>query len=345
MTITAARMDGLGQPEADDGLHATESAPDIDTVRSLIARYSNWGRWGAADELGTLNHIQPSDVVAASALVQSGRVFSLSIPVDENGPQSGGFGRFNPIHLMIRDGNAAATGTTVRDFYGGRDRWIRGTDDLLILPLQSGTQWDALGHIVFDGHIYNGYDATDVGSKGAIRNDIAKTRDRIVGRGVLLDIPRARGVAWLDPGEEIHAADLDAAAAAQGVDVGRGDIVLIRTGQMAQCRADGSWGSYAGGAAPGLALDTVGWIHDHDLAAVASDTWGLEVLPNETPDVFQPLHIILIVHLGLLVGEIFDLEALADDCASDGRYEFLFTAPPLPITGGVGSPVNPLAIK
>ena len=345
MTITAARIDGPGQPEADDGLPAIESAPDIDTVRSLIARYSNWGRWGPADELGTLNHILPSDVVAASALVRSGRVFSLSIPVDENGPQSGGFGRFNPIHLMIRDGNAAATGTTVRDFYGGRDRWIRGTDDLLILPLQSGTQWDALGHIVFDGHIYNGYDATDVGSKGAIRNDIAKTRDRIVGRGVLLDIPRARGVAWLEPGEEIHAADLDAAAAAQGVTVGRGDIVLIRTGQMAQCRADGAWGSYAGGAAPGLALDTVGWIHDHDLAAVASDTWGLEVLPNETPDVFQPLHIILIVHLGLLVGEIFDLEALADDCASDGRYEFLFTAPPLPITGGVGSPVNPLAIK
>jgi len=343
MTITAARATGSGPPGPDPT--TPETTPDIDTVRGLIERYSNWGRWGDADELGTLNHIRPSDVVAASSLVRSGRVFSLSIPVDENGPQSGGFGRFNPIHLMIRDGNAAATGTTVRDFYGGRDRWIRGTDDLLILPLQSGTQWDALGHIVFDGHIYNGYDATDVGSKGAIRNDIAKTRDRIVGRGVLLDIPRVRGVSWLEPGDQIHAADLDAAAAAEGVTVGRGDIVLVRTGQMAQCRDEGTWGAYAGGAAPGLALDTVAWIHDHDVAAVASDTWGLEVLPNETPDVFQPLHIILIVHLGLLVGEIFDLEALADDCASDGRYEFLFTAPPLVITGGVGSPVNPLAIK
>jgi kynurenine formamidase len=202
-----------------------------------------------------------------------------------------------------------------------------------------------LAHIVFDRHIYNGYDATDVGSKGAIRNDIAKTRDRIVGRGVLLDIPRSKGVPWLEPGEPIHAADLEAAATAQGVAVGRGDIVLIRTGQMAQCRADGGWGAYAGGAAPGLALDSVGWIHDHDIAAIAADTWGAEVLPNETPDVFQPLHIILIVHMGLLVGEIFDLEALAADCAEDGRYEFMFTAPPLPITGGVGSPVNPLAIK
>jgi|SoiMethySBSTD1v2_1073268.scaffolds.fasta_scaffold73034_4 kynurenine formamidase len=347
MTVIAPRVDGPGQPEADPGLPTPEPTPlpDIDTVRALAERYSNWGRWGPDDELGTLNHIQASDVVAASGLVRSGRVFSLAIPVDENGPQQGGFGRFNPIHLMIRDGNAAATGTTVRDFYGGRDRWIRGTDDLLILPLQSGTQWDALAHIVFDKRIYNGYDATDVGSKGAIRNDIAKTRDRIVGRGVLLDLPRIKGVPWLEPGEAIHAADLDAAAEAHGVTPGRGDIVLIRTGQMAQCRAEGSWGDYAGGAAPGLALDAVGWIHDRDIAAIATDTWGAEVLPNETLDVFQPLHIILIVHMGLLVGEIFDLEALAADCATDRRYEFLFAAPPLPITGGVGSPVNPLAIK
>jgi kynurenine formamidase len=246
---------------------------------------------------------------------------------------------------LIRDGNAAVTGGTVRDFYGGRDRWIRGTDDLLILPLQSGTQWDALGHIIFENRIYNGYDATLVGSKGAIRNDIANASDRIAGRGVLLDIARYRGRPWLEPGDEIHAEDLEACARSQGVTVGRGDIVLIRTGQMAQCRAAGAWGSYAGGAAPGLALDSAPWIFDRELAAVATDTWGAEVQPNETEDVFQPLHIILIVHMGLMVGEIFELEALADDCASDGVYEFFFSAPPLPITGAVGSPVNPIAIK
>ena len=292
-----------------------------------------------------MNYIRPEDVVGASRLVTTGRPISLAIPVDEQGPQTGGFGRFNPIHLMIRDGNGAITGTTVRDFYGGRDRHIRGTDDILILPLQSGTQWDALGHIVFENKIYNGYDASEVGSRGAIRNDIAKLRDRVAGRGVLLDVPRSRGVAWLEPGEAIHVADLEAAERAQGVTVGRGDIVLVRTGQIAQCRDAGSWGAYAGGAAPGLALDTAEWIHERQLAAVASDTWGLEVLPNETEDVFQPLHIILIVGMGLLMGEIFDLEELADDCAADGRYEFLFTAPPLPITGGVGSPINPIAIK
>ena len=319
--------------------------PGVDTVRKLAERCSNWGRWGPDDQIGTLNHIREHDVAAGARLVQSGRIFSLSIPLDEDGPQTGGFGRFNPIHLMLRDGNAAATGTVVRDFYGGRDRWIRGTDDLLILPLQSGTQWDSLAHIIFEGRMYNGFDATWVGSKGALRNGIANARDRVAGRGVLLDVARSRGLAWLDPGEQIHAENLEACARLQDVSVGRGDIVLIRTGQIAQCRNAGSWGAYAGGAAPGLALDTASWIFDHELAAVATDTWGLEVLPNETPDVFQPLHIILIVHMGLLVGEIFDLEALAEDCAGDGRYEFFLTAAPLPITGGVGSPVNPLAIK
>ncbi len=324
---------------------AIPAEPDIATVRALADRFSNWGRWGPEDELGTLNHIRAADVVAASGLVRSGRAFSLSIPVGDSGPQTGGFGRFNPIHLMIRDGNAAATGTVVRDFYGGRDRWIRGTDDLLILPLQSGTQWDALAHIVFENQIYNGYDATMVGSKGAIRNDIANARDRVVGRGVLLDVPRSQGRPWLEPGEAIHADDLETCARAQGVTVGRGDIVLIRTGQMTQCREAGAWGDYAGGSAPGLGLDAATWIYENELAAVATDTWGMEVLPNETPDVFQPLHIILIVKMGLLVGEIFDLDPLAADCATDGRYEFLFSAPPLPITGGVGSPVNPIAIK
>ena len=277
--------------------------------------------------------------------MRTGRVFSLAIPVDEKGPQTGGFGRFNPIHLMIRDGNAAVTGTTVRDFYGGQDRWIRGTDDLLILPLQSGTQWDSLAHIVFDNRIYNGYDATSVGSKGRF-GTTSRPRATASSAGASCSTSRAaRGRPWLEPGEQIHADDLEDCARSQGVAVGRADIVLIRTGQMAQCRDAGSWGTYAGGPAPGLALDAAPWIFDRELAAVASDTWGLEVLPNQTSDVFQPLHIILIVHMGLLVGEIFDLEALAEDCAADGTYEFLFTAPPLPITGGVGSPVNPLAVK
>jgi kynurenine formamidase len=120
---------------------------------------------------------------------------------------------------------------------------------------------------------------------------------------------------------------------------------MVRTGQPAMCRARGGWGDYADGDAPGLSFSTAEWIHRHELAAVATDTWGMEVRPNEIPDTYQPLHQVLIPTMGMLVGEIFDLEVLAADCARDKVYEFLFTAPPLPITGAVGSPVNPIAIK
>ena len=123
-----------------------------------------------------------------------------------------------------------------------------------------------------------------------------------------------------------------------------GDIVLIRTGQIAQVRARGSWGAYDSGPAPGLGVGAAHWFAANEIAALATDTWGAEVLPNDTPGVFQPLHLILLVNAGMTIGEIFDLEALAAACAEEGRYEFFFTAPPLPITGAVGSPVNPLAI-
>jgi len=117
---------------------------------------------------------------------------------------------------------------------------------------------------------------------------------------------------------------------------------------MGMCRAQGDWGDYAGGysaTAPGLGLESAAWIHAKEVAAVATDTWGAEVLPCEPPDVSMPLHIILIVHMGLTLGEIFDLEALSQDCAADGVYEFFFSAPPLPITRAVGSPINPVAVK
>jgi kynurenine formamidase len=327
---------------------ANEADPTIDDVRRIASTVSNWGRWGPDDELGTLNFLTPDKVAAAAPLVRRGELFSLAVPFDEKGPQRGGWGRFNPIHLMMRDGNDAVTGTTVRDFYGGFDGYVRGTDDLIIMPLQSGTQWDALGHMVFENKIYNGYDATEVSSLGALKNDIAKAKEKLVGRGVLLDIARWKGKDWLDGGESISGDDLENCARDQGVEVGTGDIVLVRTGRMAQVISEGDWGDYAAGyasRAPGLGLASAEWIHSNEVAAVAVDTWGAEVLPTETRDVSMPMHIILIVHMGLTLGEIFDLEALAEDCAGDGVYEFLFTAPPLPITRAVGSPINPVAIK
>ncbi len=321
------------------------SQPSIDTVRDYIAKYSNWGRWGADDEHGTLNHVTPELRAQAGALIKQGRAISMALPFDQNGPQKGNFNRFNPIHLMTRDGADVLAGTSIRDFYGNNDRYFRGTDDLVILPLQSGTQWDSLAHVVFENTIYNGYSADQVSSKGALRNDITNAAQEPAGRGVLLDIPRAKGLPWLEPGTAIGADDLDEAARKQGVEIRKGDFVMVRTGAMAQVRSQGDWGDYAGGSAPGMGLKSIDWVAQHEIAALATDTWGMEVLPNETPDVFQPLHIVFIVHLGLLVGEIWDLEPLADDCAADGVYEFFFVGPSLPFTNAVGSPLNPIAIK
>jgi len=170
-------------------------------------------------------------------------------------------------------------------------------------------------------------------------------RDKIVSRGVLLDIPRSKGMQWLEPGHGITIDDLNGAAAAHKVTIGTGDIVLVRTGHITLCRAKGNWGTYAGGDAPGLSFSTIPWLHEKELAGVATDTWGVEVRPNEIKWIGQPLHRVVIPNMGLLLGEIFELDELAADCATDGVYEFLFIAPPLPITGGVGSPVNPIAIK
>jgi kynurenine formamidase len=312
---------------------------DINTVREYAKACTNWGKWGPEDEFGTLNYITPEKIRDAARLVKDGRVISLSTEFNSDGPQkqSGRSQRFNPIHLMFRNGADALVGAQAH-------RPLHSSDDVIIMPLQCATQWDSLAHIFFEGKMYNGYDISLVSSFGAARNSIDKCKNKIVSRGVLLDIPALKGKKWLEPGEAIFPDDLTRCAEKQGVKVGTGDIILIRTGQMRQAKEQG-WGDYAGGSAPGLSVTTAPWIHERQVAGVATDTWGIEVLPNETEGVFQPLHIILIVHAGLLVGEIFDLEELAADCERDGRYEFLFVAPPLLITGAVGSPINPQAIK
>lgn len=319
--------------------------PSIDTVLQLAEKHSNWGRWGPDDEMGTLNLVTPEKILQGASLVRRGVAISMALPYDTNGPQTGKANRFNPVHLMIRDGADVIAGTSLRDFYGGIEKHFRGTDDLIIMPLQSGTQWDALGHVAHENRIYNGYSADQVSSKGAMRNDVRNAAGSMVGRGVLLDIPRALGVPWLEPGYAIGAAELDKAVELAGAPVGPGDFVFVRTGVMAEVQSRGSWGDYAGGSAPGMGLASVDWLVEREIAGLATDTWGMEVLPNETPDVFQPLHIVLIVYVGLWVGEIFDFEELAADCFGDGVYEFFFCGPPLPFTGAVGSPLNPMAIK
>lgn len=310
-----------------------------DRVRSTVERYRNWGRWGPDDEIGTLNYISADNIVRAARLVRRGVLFSLALPFDKNGPAVNHPRRFNPIHRMTLTGPDFTTGSIRLPGDVGL------TDDVIIMPLQCGTQWDALSHCFLDGRLYNGFDANLVSSQGAKRNGIEKMARGVVTRGVLLDCARVKGVEWLNPGYAITRDDLEAATRAAGVTVGTGDAMLIRTGQIARCRAQGGWGDYSTGPAPGLGFDTAGWVHERQLAAVAVDTWAVEVRPSEIPDFFDPLHQVFITNMGLLLGENFDLDALAEDCISDGVYEFLFAAPPLPITGAVGSPVNPLAIK
>ncbi len=316
-----------------------ESKVTLKDINAAAERLKNWGRWGADDEIGTLNNISPRDIVNAARLIRKGKVFSLALNFDSSGPQNGQWGgRFNPIHTML------ATGT---DAVSGRQESIglRYADDMVTMPLQCGTQWDALGHIFFGEKMWNGYDARLVDSNGAHKNGIEKAKDKMVGRGVLLDVARHKGVESLEDGYGIGTGELEKCAADQGVDIQRGDFVIVRTGHMERCLRSGEWGGYAGGNAPGLRFETADWIRRTDIAAICADTWGCEVRPNESDVASQPWHWVVIPMIGISMGEIFYLKDLAADCANDRVYEFFFCAPPLPITRAVGSPVNPIAIK
>jgi kynurenine formamidase len=313
-------------------------------LRDAAETYKNWGKWGSDDEIGTLNYTSAEDIVAAARLVKKGKVISLALNFDHNGPQGAkskypALGRTNPIHTMLRTGTDAYSGVLDK-------RGIRAADDMVTMPLQCGTQWDGLGHVFYENNMWNGYDCREVTSAGAQKCGIEKTKNKMVGRGVLLDVARALGKEVLDDGYGITCADLDKTAEKQKVELKRGDYIIVRTGHMEAKLKAGSWDGYPGGDAPGMAFETLAWVKRTELAALASDTWGCEVRPNETePGINQPWHWITIPIMGMTMGEIFYLKELADDCAADGVYEFLFVAPALPITGAVGSPVNPLAIK
>ena len=201
-----------------------------DDLRAAAEKYKNWGKWGPNDEIGTLNYTSPEDIVAAAQLVKKGKVISLALNFDNNGPQGGKtnypvLGRINPLHTMLRTGTDAYSG--VLDH-----RKIRAADDILILPLQCGTQWDGLGHIFYGDHMWNGYDCRTVTSAGAQKCGIEQTRERMIGRGVLLDIARLQGVDHLPDGFAVTTAMLEEAERRFGVEVRRGDFLLVRTGQM-----------------------------------------------------------------------------------------------------------------
>lgn len=308
-------------------------------VHELAERVSNWGKWGAEDEVGTVNYITPERLVEAASLIRKGKVFSLGIPFDESGPQLGRGGRTNPIHLMSVDGGDNAAGAAPPQM-----GTLRITDDYIIMPLQAATQWDSLAHVFYDDHLYNGVSSNTVTSRGAERNGIDKQYRGIASRGVLLDIARLHDVDWLEAGQVIGPDDLDRACEAQGVKVRSGDTLLVRTGWRTKYVTEGNREEFMGGE-PGLGVDVLSWLHEREVATIACDNWAVEVLPGEDPTARLPFHQVAIRDMGLTLGEMFDFDELAMDCADDGVWECFFVAPPLRVTRGVGSPINPLGIK
>jgi kynurenine formamidase len=316
-----------------------ETSPDQAPLEALIRKVSNWGRWGADDELGTLNFLTPRRRAAAADLIQTGRTFSLAIPLDANGPWPAGANRWNPIHTMLKTGADVLAGTQPFENTEGY------ADDMVCMPLQCGTQWDSLAHIFHRGKMYNDRSARLVDSRGALKNSITALKAEVAGRAVLVDLPRAQGVEWLPPGHEITPAELESALERQRVQVRAGDILLLRTGHMCHVRIKGTWAGFVEPPEPGPGCRLIQWLYEHDIAAIAADTWALEAMPSGVEGCGLPIHQVGIVYMGLLLGEIFYLDELAGDCAHDQRYDMFFCAPPLTITGAVGSPINPLAIK
>jgi kynurenine formamidase len=306
----------------------------MEKLRAIAARVSNWGRWGADDEIGTLNLVTAEAVRRGAACVRRGTVFSLGLRFDSNGPQTGSIGRINPIHLM----------SAIDSGVGTDPEGFRYNDDFITMPLQCATQWDGLAHVHYGGKLYNGHPLASVTAAGAGHNSIDKIGRGVISRGVLFDLARLKGVERLAPGLVITSADLDAAERASRTKIESGDVLLIRTGHLALFTKDGDRQGYMS-REPGLGIDCVEWLRRRDVAAVAADTMAIEVIPFEDPKLPLPFHMLAIRDVGLTLGEMFDLDELAEDCARDGVYEFLFTAPPLKITGAVGSPLNPLAVK
>ncbi len=310
--------------------------PVASPFAEVAAKVRNWGRWGPDDEIGTLNFVDDDVRRRAARSVVSGRALPLGLPLSESEGIQAGFveGRVNPSRTMV----------TVNEPQSPDPGSVCFSEDVLTLATQAATHWDALAHCSYAGVVYNGYPASEISAGGAARCGIHRL-GAVVSRGVLLDVARALGREVLVPGHPITPGDLDAASDLAGVAVEAGDIVLVRTGQMVHLAPERrdlvayTWPS------PGLTIETAEWFHAHDVAAVATDTFVFEVYPCQYEDAYLPVHVLHLVEMGLTQGQNWVLDELADDCAEDGRYTFLLDATPLPLTQGLGSPLNPVALK
>jgi kynurenine formamidase len=298
----------------------------------LFATVCNWGRWGLDDERGTLNYITPEHVRAAAALVRRGRTVSLSLPINTvSGPD-------NPrpaLHYMVRTFDIPSPQGEPKfatDFLGSE---VHG---------DCKTHLDALCHNAYKGKLYNGRLTDSVTSRGAKVLDITAYAQGIVGRGVLLDIPRLRGVKWLEPGEAVTGEDLAASERAQGVSLQEGDIFLFRTGHHRRRLELGAWDNgYDGEGRAGLDPTAMLLLHERKVAAFLPDGDG-ETVPSNVEGVAYPIHALQIAAMGMACADSLQFEELIKECSNEGRWEFMVVAAPLRLPGGTGSLLNPLAI-
>lgn len=304
----------------------------IPEFEALFESVKNWGRWGPQDIRGTLNYITPEHVRRAASLVRSGRSISMSLPVNTAaGPD-------NPspaIHYMSQ----------LHDWDLGSGS-LRFATDFLGMNFHGDchTHIDALCHLAYDGRLWGGRDQSLVTSHGARVLDIGDYADGIVGRGVLLDIPRLRGVPYLEPGEAVTRAELEAAEQQEGVRVGEGDVLVFRTGHHRRRLERGPWDNgYTGEGKAGLHVDAIPWMHERRIAMFMPDGDG-EAVPSTVEGMLYPIHPLQIVAMGMAVSDSLNLEEVARACEEERRWDFMVVAAPLRLPGGTGSPFNPIAI-
>lgn len=303
----------------------TRAVVSAETFAEWMSELSNWERWGDDDQLGTVNLITAEKRVEAARLVESG--ISVSLARDLEKEES----LHNPFpfgHEMRYTGREPAGGEYAMDSYS---IYYHGF---------AHSHLDALCHVFHEGRMYNGREQASVTEGGCEVLSVAGYSRGFFTRGVLIDIAWLKGVAYLEPGAAIFPEDLDAWSAKAGIEIGAGDVVLIRTGRWARHDERGSWN--AAESLAGLHASAVKWLRDRDVAAVGSDA-GSDVLPSGVEGQYGPVHKLLIVAMGTPIFDNLDLEELSREAQRQGRWEFLFTVAPLRVAGGTGSPLNPIA--
>ena len=303
--------------------------PTTEELDALYESLKNWERWGHGDQRGTLNHLNDQHRAAAAGLVRRGEAISLAHDLaTEPMPEHP-----HPVqHHMLASGDARDS-SGIPGYEAARDHLSLDVHGLWT------THVDALSHMFVRGEMYGGRSADEVRSDGALSNTIMSMADGVIGRGVLLDIPRAVGRDFFDTGEVVTVAELEAAEKSQGVAVSSGDVLLIAWGREARRRDKKKFDGFSG-----LHSECLPWLQDREVAVLGSDGISDPMPFVGTPKWPFPVHQIGIVAMGLHLIDNVRLAALGTRCASIDQWEFLFVMAPLRIPKGTGCPVNPVAI-